>query len=293
MLCALRLSLSLAATAVAAVLALAACGSGSDGDSQGASGGDDGAGDDGAGGDDNAGGGGGEPSPPSDHYPCIDVDECVAVSSTCCECPTFAVNAGSDFAEACDQVECEELPEGCPAVEAACIDSQCQLVCKTVIAEMTCANGFARDSFGCLVNACREHPGELFACEQDLDCVEAQADCCGCQLGGASTAVAAASLDEYIESLGCPAGEPECPNVNVCDAALIPRCIAQTCTLGPDGGSGGDDDGGGDGGDSPVGDVSLCGVPDFPPCPQGQICVLNHPDANDATRMGVGSCVDA
>ena len=293
MLCALRLSPSLAATALAAALALAACGSDSGDDSQGASGDDDGAGGDGDGGGGSGGDGAGEPSPPSDEYPCIDVGECIAVSSTCCECPTFAVNAGSDFAEACDQVECDMLPEDCPAVEPACVEFQCQLVCKAVPAQMTCANGFARDSFGCLIDACREHPGELFACEQDDDCVEAQADCCGCKLGGASTAVAAATLVQYIESLGCPPGDPECPYVNVCDAALIPRCIAQTCTLGPDGESGGDDGGDGDGGDSPVDEVILCGVPDFPPCPEGQVCVLNNPDANDATRMGVGSCVDA
>jgi hypothetical protein len=284
---------SLAAVAFAALLGLAACGPDNGDDREGAAG-DDGAGDGGGGsGGDDQGDGAGEPSAPSDEYPCVDVDECVAVSSTCCECPSFVVNTGSDYAAACDQVECDKLPADCPAVEAACIDSLCQLACSTVLAEMTCANGFASDTFGCLVDACREPPGELFACQEDIDCVEAPADCCGCERGGVSTAVAAATLDEYIASLGCPPGEPKCPGVDFCDAELVPRCIAQTCTLGPGGGSGGDDDGGGDDGDGGDGGIQLCGVPDLPPCPKGQACVLNHPDAKDATRMGVGACVDA
>lgn len=289
MTCALRPSF--AAIATAALLALVACGPDGDDSDEQASGDDGGGAGDGTGGEDmgdGSSGGGGEP--PLDE-PCVVDDECVAVPSSCCECPAFAVNTGSGVAGACDQVECEQLPQDCPAVVPACIDSLCQLVCETVEATMTCANGFARDSFGCLVDACREHPGAFFACKGEGDCVEAQADCCGCERGGASTAVAAASLDEYIASLGCPPGEPKCPDVDVCDSALIPRCIAQTCTLGPDGGSGGDD-GDGDGGDDGGSDDGiLCGVPDFPPCPKGQVCVLNHPDANDATRMGVGSCV--
>ncbi len=295
MLCALRPSL--APIALAALLGVVACGDSDSDDGGEAAAGDDGGGDGGGGsGGDDQGDAAGEPGAPSEEeYPCGDVDDCVAVSSTCCECPTFVVNAGSDYAAACDQVECDKVPAGCPAVEPACVDSLCALVCSTVPAAMTCANGFATDSFGCLVDACREPPDELFACEDDLGCVEAPADCCGCERGGVSTAVAAATLDTYIASLGCPPGEPKCPGVDVCDAALIPRCIAQTCTLGPDGGTGGDDDGAGDGdgGDGGSDDDVLCGVPDFPPCPKGQVCVLNHPDANDATRMGVGSCVDA
>jgi hypothetical protein len=277
-------SLRLAAPALAALL-VAACGASDSPDASDASGDDDKEGDSGDDGG-SPGAGGGDPGAPSESA-CVAPEDCVAVSSTCCECPTFAVTVGSEVANACEQVDCE-TPEGCPLVEPACVDFQCQLACKPVIADQICANGFDRDSFGCLVNACREPPGEVYACKLDDDCVEAPADCCGCELGGADTAVAASALDDYIESLGC-SGEPACPGVDVCDAALVPRCIAQGCALGPAGGSGDD----GDGGDGPPGsDGNLCGVPDFPPCPEGQVCILNLPDGDDATRMGVGTCAD-
>jgi hypothetical protein len=281
--------LRLAAPALAAALLLAACGSPDSPEDSGA------AGDDGEGGDsgDGAGspGSGGDEGASPDESACSVPEDCVAVSSTCCDCPTFAVTVGSEVASACEQVDCDP-PEGCPVVEPACVDFQCQLTCKPVIADQVCANGFDRDSFGCLVNECREPPGEVYACALDGDCVEAPADCCGCELGGADTAVAAGALDGYLESLGCT-GDPACPGVDICDAELVPRCIAQGCTLGPAAGSGDDGGGDGDGGDGPPGpDGNLCGVPDFPPCPTGQVCVLNHPDGGDATRMGVGTCAD-
>jgi len=285
MICAIRRHFP-SATALAVLLALAGCPtSDDDGASEGS-----GSSDAGAGG--GQGDGAGDDNPPPDvpamSY-CAVAEDCVAVSSACCECPTFAVARGSDFAGACDQVECEPL-EDCSAVLPDCVDSQCQLVCETVPASMVCINGFARDSLGCLLDECRQPTDEIFACEQDGDCTQVQADCCGCERGGADTAVANGSVDEYIKSLGCPS-QPPCPGVDVCDAELVPRCIAQTCTLGPadDGGDAGDGDGSGDG----PGGGNLCGVPDYLPCPMGQVCVLNHPDAEDATRMGVGSCVSA
>jgi hypothetical protein len=276
----LRLALSFAL--LAALLAATACGSSND-DSDGASEGDA-EGDDGFGDDSGSGGDGGEePGGAPTANACTLADECVAVSSICCECPTFAVPADSPFADACDQVDCE-TPNDCPQVEAACVESQCQLICSTVEATMSCANGFERDTFGCLIDACRADPGDFFSCEQDEDCTEAQADCCGCELGGISTAVAIDFLDQYIESLGCEP-DPQCPDINSCDASLVPRCVAQTCTLGPPDEGGDDGDGGGEPG-------NFCGTPDLPACPEGQVCVLNHPDATDATMMGVGSCVD-
>ncbi|HEY8141848.1 MAG TPA: hypothetical protein VIG06_04225, partial [Kofleriaceae bacterium] len=59
----------------------------------------------------------------------------------------------------------------------------------------------------------------------------------------------------------------------------VPRCIAGTCQLVAPA-SGSDDD------EPSV----LCGTADSSPCPEGQVCVLNHPDAGDATQVGAGSC---
>ncbi|HKE18750.1 MAG TPA: hypothetical protein VKB80_27925 [Kofleriaceae bacterium] len=286
--CPLRLA---APAALAALLVALGCGSddsesasagGGSGDSAGGDGGGDSAGGDGA--------GGGGVSPPTASA-CAVPEDCVAVAATCCECPTFAVSAGSEVASACEQVDCDPPPDGCPLVEPACVDFQCQLACTPVATGQVCANGFDRDSFGCLVDACRAPPGEVYACELDDDCVEAPADCCGCELGGAETSVAASALGGYLESLGC-SGDPACPGVDVCDAGLVPRCIAQGCTLGPAGGGSPDDGGDGDGGDGSLPGGNLCGVPDFPPCPVGQACILNLPDGDDASRMGVGTCAD-
>jgi hypothetical protein len=275
-------SLRLAFLAALAVAFAAACSS-SDSDSGSASAGDAGAGEGGDGSGEE--GGGGEPptSPPPSESVCSLPDECVAVSSICCECPTFAVAADSPFAEACDQVDCDP-PQDCPQVEAACVESQCQLICSTIEATMVCPNGFERDTFGCLIDSCRDDPGEFFSCQEDGDCTEVPADCCGCKRGGANTAVAVELVDAYIESLDCKP-DPSCPDVNVCESGLVPRCVAQTCTLGPTG------DGGDDGDDGSGEPENFCGTPDLPTCPRGQVCVLNHPDAGDATRMAVGSCV--
>jgi len=116
----------------------------------------------------------------------------------------------------------------------------------------------------------------VYACAADEDCAEVPADCCGCERGGANAAVAATAVGDYLDLLDCPAA-PDCPpDVNVCDSTLVPRCIGQVCTLGP-----------------PPGVGVFCGVPDYPACPKGQACVLNHPDAVDATRLGLGTCHDA
>jgi hypothetical protein len=253
---------------------------------------DEGSGDDGSGdGDGDTTDGAAPPYP----FQCEIADDCVAASSTCCECPSFAVPLDSEFAGACDQVECEP-PLDCPKVEPACVDTQCELVCTSlpVTVKDDCPLGFARDAFGCLLDECRtDAVDEVFACQEDVDCTQVPADCCGCERGGAQTAVAASAADEFAESLECQENPP-CPGVNVCDPGLVPRCIAQTCTLAPgdddDGGDDAGDDGGDGDGDGSGGVGAFCGVPDFPPCPPGQMCVLNHPDAGDATRMGLGTC---
>lgn len=261
----------------------------------------------GSGSDDSAGGGGdgdgdatgdgagdglgddGAPSSDGD-YLCSFAEECVVVSSTCCGCPDFAARGDSDYASACEDVECGELGD-CPKVVPACIDSLCALVCEPIVASLVCENGFARDSLGCLLDVCRTDPPDpVVACEEDTDCIQVSADCCGCELGGADTAVNVDQVDAFVESLECRR-DPACPGLDVCDAAQAPRCFAGSCVLASDdaGGTddGADDDGSGDG---PPESQVLCGAPEFPPCPTGQVCVLNYQDGEDATRIGVGTC---
>ncbi len=289
-----------AALVGAALLAAAlflACGG--DGDQAGSDGGDDAAGDFG----DGSGDGDGGDGAPSDDggqasdgdYACSIPEECVAVSSTCCGCPDFAARADSDYAAACDEVECEE-PDGCPQVIATCVDSLCAIVCKPIATTKVCENGFAPDALGCLQDLCRTDPPDpLVACEQDTDCVQVPADCCGCELGGADTAVNVGQVDAHAESLQCRR-DPACPGLDVCDAEQVPRCFAGACTLASSDGGGGTDDGGDDGSDGDDGAAEseqLCGAPELPPCPAGQVCVLNHQDAGDATHIGVGTCRDA
>lgn len=282
------------AAALLAVALLAACGD----DDQDSGTGDNASDDfgDGDGADDGTGGTGDDDSDqaPGENYACSLPEECVAASSTCCGCPDFAARADSDYAAACEDVECDP-PTDCPRVVADCVDSLCVIVCEPVVATQVCENGFARDSLGCLVDACRTDPPDpVVACEEDADCTQVPADCCGCSLGGADTAINVVQVDVYLESLACRR-DPACPGLDVCDASQEPRCFAGGCTLAPSDGSGTDDggDGSGDGGDGAPGSEALCGAPEFPPCPTGQVCVLNYQDAEDATRIGVGTCRDA
>ena len=223
-------------------------------------------------GDDSGGGGAGSP----EALECGIAADCVPAGSTCCECPAFAVPVGSGYDEACSDVACDPAPSGCALTETACVEGRCQLVCSAVVTEMVCDTGFARDDFGCLVDAC-DVAGETPDCDGDQDCVQVPADCCGCAMGGSDTAVPAGSEDEHADGLACPP-DPSCPGVDVCDPGSEPRCIAGTCQLVATSGS--------DGGVPSV----LCGTADSPPCPEGQVCVLNHPDAPDASQVGAGSC---
>ena len=261
--------------AAALALALAACvGSGAsdqladNGDSDG----DDSGG--GAGGDDS-----GQETPPDAE--CAIATDCVAASSTCCECPSFAVPSSSGYDQACDEVGCE--PEsGCSAVEPACVGGACQLVCTPIATDLSCEFAFVRDDFGCLLDACAPTPdAEAPECEGDTDCVQVPADCCGCAAGGEDTAVPADQVDEHEDGLDCRV-DPACPDVDVCDPAQEPRCVYGHCEL-----SSPPSDGGGMDGDIPA---IRCGIEGDPPCAGGQVCVLNHPDGGDATQAGAGSC---
>ena len=206
---------------------------------------------------------------------CDRATDCVPAGSTCCECPAFAVPVSSGYDEACSEVTCDPAPTGCAATEPTCALGRCQLICSPLVTEMACDSGFARDDFGCLLDAC-DLGSEAPECEGDEDCVQVPADCCGCARGGSDTAVPAGSEAEYEDDLDCPT-DPSCPGVDVCDPGSAPSCIAGRCQLASSPG----DDG------APS---ILCGTTDSAPCPEGTVCVLNHPDASDATQLGAGSC---
>jgi hypothetical protein len=255
--------------ALASLLLLSAC-TGVSGDRASAEGGGDDDGDD-------SGGGLGSP----DATECQLAADCVAAASTCCECPAFAVASSSGYEEACSEVNCD-LPADCAAVEPACNAGRCELICSPLVTELVCDEGFAHDDFGCLLEACAPGPsGEAGECDIHSDCVQVPADCCGCARGGSDTAVPADQVDPHLEGLDCPE-QPYCPDVDVCEPDAEARCVLGECQLvagrPPDDGSG-----------APS---VPCGIADSSPCPDGQVCVLNHPDASDATQMGAGSCQD-
>lgn len=239
------------------------------------------AGSGGGGGDDNGGAGGGGGGSGGAAPACAIPSDCVPASSTCCACASFAVPAASGYDDGCGGITCPE-PVDCPLVQPDCQAGSCQLVCSPVTATEVCDGGFARDDFGCLVDACAD-PGAA-ECQGDGDCAEVMADCCGCSAGGRDTSVPSDQVDAYLASLDCPS-DPACPGVNVCDSSQMPRCMAGQCVLAsPPPTAPAADGGPGDG------TTIYCGTPDQPGCPPGTVCVLNHPEAKDATQLGVGSC---
>jgi hypothetical protein len=191
-------------------------------------------------------------------------DDCVAASTACCACPTFATSraGGGD----CGTVECPALE--CAPTAAFCDTGVCRLRCVEVEITQVCAQGFEVDAAGCAVDRCAAGPP---VCEVDSDCARVAADCCGCELGGSDTAVPAAEVGAHLDGLDC-ADDVFCPGVNSCDEAETPRCLGGTCRLvrGP-------------GLDDPL---AVCGTPESPSCPDGQICVVNHPLA----PPGVANC---
>ena len=238
----------------------------------------------GGGGDDNGGLGGGGGSGGAAPQ-CFTAADCVPASSTCCACASFAVPAQSGYDDGCGGITCPTAPD-CPVVQPDCQAGACQLVCSPVTATQVCDGGFARDEFGCLVNACADPSAA--ECQGDGDCAEVRADCCGCSAGGRDTSVPADQVDDYLASLDCPS-DPACPGVDVCDPSQTPRCMAGQCVLASAGTTPPPSDAG-PGGDGSGGSTIYCGTSDQPGCPPGTVCVLNHPEAKDATQLGVGSC---
>lgn len=210
--------------------------------------------------------------PPGEDRSCETAADCVAAGASCCACAEYAVNTSSDFAMACEDVNCPLPGPECGAVEPICgADHQCALACTQVTCDHTCEGGFSVDSAGCLTCDCATSPAA--ECAVDTDCARVTADCCGCAQGGADTAVPVGQVEQHDADLMCPA-DPVCPGVDVCTPGDIAQCNGGRCVLAqPDTGA------------TPTG---ACGTPELPPCPVGQMCVLNSDDA--ATDQGVGIC---
>jgi hypothetical protein len=215
---------------------------------------------------------------------------CAPAGVSCCECPSHALPIASGWQESCEDVECG-VPASCPATEAACVDGSCILRCLPVTCDTVCAGGYRADLFGCLVCECNEASPPSTQCAMDDDCTRVPADCCGCAQGGADTAVPAAEVGAYLTGLDC-ADAPACPGVDVCDPDAAARCVGGQCMLtsAPAIDGGGDSDAGA--GTTPT-PGQPCGTPDLPPCPPGQVCVLNDPAAGDESMAGLGVCREA
>lgn len=211
---------------------------------------------------------------------CLVDADCEPAGATCCDCPSFSLPVTDGHGRACNSVDCEPGATCSTLAEAACVDGGCELRCAAVRLGPgeSCAQGFVRDELGCLTSTCfSPEPGEP-VCADDGECVQVPADCCGCERGGRDTAVRAEDVDAHMAGLGC-SGTPTCPGVNVCDADVIPRCFGGQCQLVSN--------------EPPDGDAApdtLCGTDAFAPCPAGQVCVLNDPDADLASDYGVGVC---
>ena len=213
--------------------------------------------------------------------------DCAPAGASCCECPTFALPVSSGWDQSCTDVSCTDPDYGasCPRTRATCEAGQCALRCTPVECTEVC-DAFGADEFGCLTCDCGpEPPPTDITCELDADCVRAPADCCGCENGGADTAVAVADREAFEADLDCDPS-PMCPGLNTCDPELVPRCLGGACALAAAPDSGLVPDAGPD--DSPT-DPEYCGG-GYGPCPPERVCVLNDPDADEASSMGVGVC---
>lgn len=196
--------------------------------------------------------------------------DCTLAGPSCCECPTFALHVSSGWDDACEQVNCP-LPAACPALEARCDQGHCVAACAPMSCDLTCETGFVVDAAGCTVCVCSGGPLAP-QCNLDIDCGRVPADCCGCDRGGTDTAVPAGEAAAFVEGLGCD-GQEACPGVSTCDPAAMPRCNGGRCELSVGGAV-----------PPPGGE---CGRPDLPPCPEGELCVINTADG----EAGEGRCL--
>lgn len=200
---------------------------------------------------------------------CVVDSDCTLAGPSCCECPTFAVSLESRWDDTCEQVQCPAMPADCPALVALCDDGVCAAACEPAACDISCPTGFAVDAAGCTTCECA-NGGAVPSCAVDTDCVRVPADCCGCDRGGNDTAVPATVRDEFVNGLGC-SGNESCPGVSTCNPGDAPHCVGGQCMLG--------------GGSAPP-PAGECGRPDLPPCPDGQVCVINAMDS----EAGTGRC---
>jgi hypothetical protein len=199
---------------------------------------------------------------------CFDASDCELAGKSCCECKTFALPMSDPKLSACDNVPCPPPTMACPKIHATCDRGKCAVACEPQAITMTCADGFASDMAGCLIDACAL---PMSACAVDADCVRTRADCCGCARGGQDTAVPVAVRGEYEAGLGCT-GSASCPEVSTCVAEETAQCAQGECRL-------------------IAGEVppDACGRPDLPACPVGKTCTVNVNATAD--RHGVGVCL--
>lgn len=220
------------------------------------------------------GGGGGAPE-----FGCQIDSDCMLAASTCCECPSFAVSLNGGFGDSCEEVDCEEAVM-CPAIVPRCDQNQCQIACAAIVTNKSCEFGFDRDTAGCLVDEC-ESVASLIGCTEASECVQIPSDCCGCGRGGADQAVLAGEAASATEELACT-GNEICPEIDVCDIEESPQCVAGSCVLTTV-----------DIQDVPPGQGPLCGGSGLEACADGFVCLLNKSDAENASTLGVGVCVES
>lgn len=71
---------------------------------------------------------------------------------------------------------------------------------------------------------------DVFACENDSDCVKVGGECCPCTMGGSSTAINICCIDEHEALLGCGPTRSLCNQSLACND-LVPACEDGQCVL--------------------------------------------------------------
>ncbi|MEM3126671.1 MAG: hypothetical protein QW331_01215 [Candidatus Woesearchaeota archaeon] len=85
-----------------------------------------------------------------------------------------------------------------------------------------------------LIIACAQQtsqPIQTTECASDNDCVIVKEDCCGCQMGGQSKAIAKSLQQKYEAEMTEKCKEIFCVARYACNENLKPRCIEGKCTL--------------------------------------------------------------
>ena len=110
--------------------------------------------------------------------------------------------------------------------------------CGGWVGHMFC-DGLAPPEAMCVEGECSPGPRvceDVFACEENSDCVKVAAGCCPCTMGGGSTAINVNCIDEYSDLRGCASRERLCNGSLTCND-LVPSCEDGQCVLVEDGGA--------------------------------------------------------